>query len=94
MRPLVISTALAVAACLGASPGISAEQNQPICLRTTDNGDLDCSYRTVAQCEATRRGNGLAETCLLNPNLTTGQGSFTQRQPRRQLIPNNSAPLR
>jgi hypothetical protein len=43
----------------------------------------------MAQCEATKKGTSTTETCIANPNRTTGQGGPApqQQQPLPQPAP-------
>ena len=80
MRSLLISSALAAAAFLAAAPSASAQQNAAFCLRGSDSGALNCSFQTMAQCEASKKGASVTESCIANPNRgTTGQGNAPQQ---------------
>jgi hypothetical protein len=82
MKPLIAS--LSLLAALVAAPAALA-QSSPVCLKGV-SGMANCSFQTVAQCEAAKGMNTSAQ-CIarddaksgLTPATTTGQG--TPRQP-------------
>ena len=75
----MIGTATAFAlGLLAGIPAASAQQSSQFCLRETP-GTLNCSYQTMAQCQAaSNRGDGL---CIENPSFgTTGAGGGALRR--------------
>jgi hypothetical protein len=72
MRTLIASSAI-IAALFAAAPGASAQESGAFCLRGSDSGQLNCSYNTMAQCQAALRGAS-SENCVNNPR-TTGSGA-------------------
>jgi len=84
MRTLIASSSLLVA--LAAAPAALA-QGSPVCLKGV-SGMANCSFQTVAQCEAAK-GMNTAAQCIprtdaksgLTPATTTGQGAPRQPGP-------------
>jgi len=84
MRTLIASSSLLVA--LIAAPAALA-QGSPVCLKGV-SGMANCSFQTVAQCEAAKGMNSAAQ-CIarsdaksgMTPAATTGQGSPRQPGP-------------
>src|SRR5262245_50644494 len=84
--PIASSSLLAVLAVLVAAPAALA-QSSPVCLKGV-SGMANCSFQTVAQCEAAKGVNTAAQcvaradaTSGLTPAGTTGQGAPRQPGP-------------
>jgi hypothetical protein len=89
MRTLIASSSLSLGlfAALVAAPAALA-QGSPVCLKGV-SGMANCSFQTVAQCEAAK-GMNTAAQCIaradansgLTPAGTTGTGTTGQAGPR------------
>jgi hypothetical protein len=90
MRTLIASSSLSLSllAALVAAPAALA-QGSPVCLKGV-SGMANCSFQTVAQCEAAKGMNAAAQ-CIaradansgLTPAGTTGVGTTGQGGPRQ-----------
>jgi hypothetical protein len=90
MRTLIASSSLSssLLAALVAAPAALA-QGSPVCLKGV-SGMANCSFQTVAQCEAAK-GMNTAAQCIaradansgLTPAGTTGVGTIGQGGPRQ-----------
>jgi len=90
MRTLIASSSLSLSllAALVAAPAALA-QGSPVCLKGV-SGMANCSFQTVAQCEAAKGVNTAAQ-CIgradaksgLTPAGTTGVGTTGQGGPRQ-----------
>ena len=90
MRTLIASSSLSLSllAALVAAPAALA-QSSPVCLKGI-SGMANCSFQTVAQCEAAK-GMNTAAQCIaradansgLTPAGTTGVGTTGQGGPRQ-----------
>jgi Protein of unknown function (DUF3551) len=74
MKALILSAAVATTAMLGAVSGSSAQQSGAFCLRS-DEGNLNCAYESMAQCEAAKKGVSNTGTCVRNPSSSSGGGN-------------------
>jgi hypothetical protein len=87
MRTLIASSGLLAA--LVAAPAALAQGGSPVCLKGV-SGMANCSFQTVAQCEAAK-GMNTAAQCIaradansgLTPAGTTGAGTTGQGGPRQ-----------
>jgi len=90
MRTLIASSSLSLSflAALVAAPAALAQGGAPVCLKGV-SGMANCSFQTVAQCEAAK-GMNTAAQCIaradansgLTPAGTTGTGTTGQGGPR------------
>ena len=91
MRTLIASSSLSLSllAALVAAPAALAQGGSPVCLKGV-SGMANCSFQTVAQCEAAK-GMNTAAQCIaradansgLTPAGTTGAGTTGQGGPRQ-----------
>jgi hypothetical protein len=89
MSKLLQVITIAVAGLVALAPGDGVAQTYspgyPVCLYAYRWGgsDVDCSYTTLAQCQAAVSGRG--GTCMNNPYLANAQmpGAPTGRRHRR-----------
>jgi hypothetical protein len=90
MRTLIASSSLSLSllAALVAASAALAQGGSPVCLKGV-SGMANCSFQTVAQCEAAK-GMNTAAQCIaradansgLTPAGTTGAGTTGQGGPR------------
>jgi hypothetical protein len=76
MKTALVLSAFA-AAMLAAAPMASAQQSNManFCLLKSD-GKKDCAYQTMAQCEASKKGDANQGSCMRNTApSTTGSGA-------------------
>jgi hypothetical protein len=75
--------ALAIAAALAATPAFAQtyDPKYPVCLQTygIGGGYIDCSYGSLAACNAT--ASGRAAQCITNPFFA---GALGPAEPRRR----------
>ena len=65
----LLTLSITVAATIGSLTGVTAQQDQPFCLREGD-GTLTCHFQTMEQCqEALKKGPTRTGTCIANPKL-------------------------
>jgi hypothetical protein len=76
--PLAVFTIAAVLAALPAR-GQTYDPNYPVCLQTygIDGGYIDCSYGSIAQCQAS--ASGRAAQCITNPFFAGGRAGPRRR---------------
>ena len=89
MRTLFAASSLSLSllAALVAAPAVQAQGSSPVCLKGVSGG-ANCSFQTVAQCEAAK-GINTAARCIsrddaksgVTPTATTGQGAPRQPGP-------------
>ena len=100
MRPTTLVTALAIAgfavgsAIAQQAPPKGAQgqpqgQNNAFCLKGTD-GSENCGYRTMAQCEAAKKGKASNSTCVQNTQ-TTGSGAMGAKPSAQPSQPSTGA---
>ena len=85
MRTLIAASSLLAALIAGAP--VAQAQSSPVCLKGI-SGMANCSFQTMAQCEAAK-GMNTAAQCIahadaksgLAPAATTGQGGAGQAGP-------------
>ena len=68
MKTFLTAAVVATAAILGSHSGAQAQQNAPYCSRT-DEGNMNCSYQTMEQCQASLKGASTTGTCVRNPTM-------------------------
>ncbi len=90
---LTAGGALAQQAPMGAQ-GQPQGQNAAYCLQGTD-GSRNCGFKTMAQCNAAKKGQATNSTCVRNTQ-TTGSGAMapgkpsgTPSQPSTGMTPSN-----
>jgi hypothetical protein len=66
MRSIFIGSSAFAALLTIASHGAVAQQNAPFCLRSED-GNTNCAYQTMAQCEEAKKGASNTGTCVARP---------------------------
>jgi hypothetical protein len=67
---IVLGTGLA---CTTPAMSQTYDPNYPVCLQYARDGYIDCSFTSLAQCNAT--GSGRGATCYANPYFTPGNRS-------------------
>jgi hypothetical protein len=73
MKALFASTAVTALLALSLSaPSAVAQQSGRYCLTGSDSGVDNCSFETLAQCQAARKGTSNTETCSENANRPRG----------------------
>jgi Protein of unknown function (DUF3551) len=78
MRVLIASSILVAAALLTANAPAAAQGNAPWCANSRLQGMQDCSFYTLAQCQASAQ-YGMSE-CFRNPLADRARARGSQRQ--------------
>jgi Protein of unknown function (DUF3551) len=73
----IASASVLAAGLLAGASSAQAQSNYPYCLRTAGDAS-ECTFQTLAQCEATRLGEG--SFCERNPAFTPLPRAPTVRQ--------------
>jgi hypothetical protein len=81
MKTLIASSAVVAAMLLGGTSATIAQERGAFCLQGSDSGALNCSYDTLAQCQASMKGAS-NESCVPNTNRTTGSGAQSKSAPK------------
>jgi hypothetical protein len=79
MRYVIALAAILPAFALAASASSAAETGK-YCLKGPGT-TISCNYETLASCDKAKKG---AETCVSNPNSTTGSGSSDSSSPMKK----------
>jgi len=71
MRSLLAIGAIGATLVLFDVTGASAQQRGAYCLAGSGTGQMNCSFATMAQCQAAMTGT-ITERCIRNPNSEDG----------------------
>lgn len=71
MRSLLTISMFAAALSLSFVSGARAQQKGDYCLRGDSTAEMNCSFATLAQCQAAMSGS-INESCIRNPKSTNG----------------------